>query len=273
MQALPMKQLPISAVLITLNEEQVIEKTLQALQWCDEIVVVDSGSQDNTLAICQKYGCRVIYNAFEGYGKQKRFAVDCAANHWVFVVDADEVVPAALQQEIQEAMHALPQTGHSAFKLPRANYFMGKVLRFGGEHNKLYIRLFDKRAGNYNEDIVHEKAEIKGTVGRLRNRLEHYSYRDIADYFNKLNKYTTSGAQQYYQRGKKVSQAYIIARFPFTFIQLYVLKGLFMDGFPGFVWALFSSLSPVVKYVKLYEMHQQKASPATTQPRSAVKQA
>ncbi len=267
-----MKPLPISAVLITLNEEQVIEPTLQALHWCDEIVVVDSGSTDNTVAICQAYGCKVIYNEFKGYGLQKKFAVNCAAHNWVFVIDADEVVPQALHLEIEGAMQALAQTGYSGFRLPRANYFMGHVLRYGGEHNKLHLRLFDKRAGNFNEDIVHEKAEVKGSIGTLKNRLLHYSYRDITDYFNKFNKYTTAGAQQLNQRGKKASQAYIIIRFPFTFLQLYLFKGLFMDGFPGFIWALFSSVYPVAKYVKLYEMQHQANKPVTHHANNQVQQ-
>jgi len=217
---------------------------------------VDSGSTDGTQDVCGRYGCRVIHHDFAGYGRQKHFAVGCAQHDWVFVVDSDEVVTDELRDEIRGLL-AGDGPAEVGFEMPISLVFLGRLLRFGGEYGKLHLRLFDRRAGNYNFDEVHEHVDVRGGVGTLRGRMLHYSYRNLAQYFDKFNRYTSSAAEDLWQRGRKTSAGYIMLRLPFTFLHLYLVRGLVLDGYPGFAWALLSALSPTVKHMKLHELHLQ----------------
>lgn len=243
----------LSAVLITYNEAHNLPRVLGSLNWVDEILVVDSFSTDETVSICEKAGCKVIQRKFNGYGEQKNYAVSAAQHNWVLVIDADEEVSPNLKFEIQ-TLFTLNNPKPSGYFIPRHFIFMGKLIRFGGEHGKAFIRLFDKRKGNYNLAEVHEDVELAGPIGHLKGHLMHYSYPNLHYYFSKFNEYTTRGARELLKNGKKVSWFYIAIRLPVSFVQLYFLKGLVFDGYPGFIWALFSSFYPVVKYAKLKEM-------------------
>lgn len=241
----------ISAVLITLNNEAVIASTLAALQWCEEILVVDSGSTDRTLAIAEQYGCRILHRDFDGYGTQKNFAVNQATHNWVFSIDADEVVSDELRQEIAQIFNK--PIDFQGFYVPISLVFLGKLLRFGGEYKMLHLRLFNRQFGNFNLKIVHEGVELPGKIGTLQNQVLHDSYASIEAYFDKFNRYTTQGAELLLNRGKGRSQWQVFLRLPLTFLKIYVLKLGFLDGYPGFVWAIFSAMYPVVKYAKLNE--------------------
>jgi glycosyltransferase involved in cell wall biosynthesis len=243
----------LSAVIITLNEAKNLPRVLASLAWADEILVLDSYSTDNTAAIAESLGCRVIFNKFNGYGEQKRLAVNAASNNWVLVVDADEEVSPELAAEIKNLLKA-PTLPMSGYLVPRHFIFMGKLIRFGGEHGKAFIRLFNKEAGNFNLAEVHEDVALKGPIGALKGHLLHYSYSDLHSYFLKFNEYTTRGAREMFRNNKKVGWLYIAVRFPASFFQLYFMKGLLLDGYPGFIWALFSAFYPVAKYAKLKEM-------------------
>ncbi len=240
----------LSAVVITYDNQDSIADTLRALTWCDEIVVVDSGSSDRTVEICREFGCKVLQRAFDGFGRQKNFAVMAARNDWVLVVDSDEIVTPKLREEIQRELQPdSPRFG--GFEIPISLVFMGHLMRFGGQFGKRHLRLFDRRAGNFNLADVHERVILNGEVGVLAGHIRHASYRDVEHYFDKFNRYTSVAAQQALTRDKRTSRWYICYRFPQTFLHLYLAKGLILDGYPGFVWALFSALYPTVKYIKL----------------------
>ncbi len=243
---------PLSAVIITKNEEKRIAATVKALQWCDEIVVVDSGSTDNTVNICQQLGCTVSYHTFENYGKQKHYAVSLAKNNWVLVVDADEIVTPELAEEIKQILHSGTSAYHG-YKLKRGLIFLGRMMRFGGEYNMSHLRFFDKQHGQYNHLEVHEYVELDGKTPVLKNRMLHYSYETLHDYFEKFNQYTSLAAEK--MKGKKPkSKLYLFLKFPLTFLQTYFLKGLIFDGYPGFIWAMLGSFYPLVKYAKHREL-------------------
>jgi glycosyltransferase involved in cell wall biosynthesis len=243
----------ISVTLITLNSEKTLQKTLEAVSWADEIVLVDSGSTDKTLEIAQKFKAKVIYRAFDGYGSQKNFATAQASNDWILSLDDDEILMPELQQEIQNLN--LQNTDYQGFKIPRSLIFLGKLLRFSGEYKRLTLRLFNRNHGNWNAEYVHESVEVKGEIGVLKNQMLHDSYRDLTDYFNKFNKYTSLGAKTLAERSKTASTFKIISRFPTTFLKIYLLKGSCLDGYAGFMWALLTAMTPVVKYAKLREMN------------------
>lgn len=253
----------LSIVIITLNEEAIIEKTLQALQGLGEIIVIDSGSIDKTVQICEQYGCLVFYKKFEGYGNQKRFAVSKAGNEWILSIDADEIVTKALKEEIialmqqKEIFTHIKNDAIVAYYLQRSLIFMNKKLRFGGEYRNPQLRLFNRKFANFNELQVHEFVEVhNGKIETLRGELLHYSYRNIEDYFKKFNRYTSLAATELYAKRKHKSLIVNILRFPLDFAYKYFVRGLVLDGFAGFCWALFSSFYPIVKYAKLQEIYE-----------------
>jgi glycosyltransferase involved in cell wall biosynthesis len=243
----------ISAVIITNNEVDCIERALRSLDFCDEIVVADSGSTDATVAVCGKYNCRMFTKAFDGFGPYKQFAVSMARNDWVLSLDADESVSGELKREIVSLFSAeAPDV--AGFYIPRSLVFLGRQLRFGGEYRKKQLRLFNRNAGAFNTEKVHEKVCVSGKTASLKNQILHYSYDSIRDYFEKFNTYTTVAAQSLFEKKKKISAFNVIARFPLAFIKIYFIKGCFLDGYAGAVWSLFSSLYPVVKFAKLCEL-------------------
>jgi len=260
---------PVSAVMITLNSARLLRRVLDALHWCDEVVVVDSGSTDATVAIAEARGCRVLHRPFDGFGNQKAFAVNAARNEWVLVVDADEVVTDELRDEIgrrvAEAEAGLRQqipTAFRGFEVPISLIFLGRLMRHGREYKMPHLRLFNRRFGNYNSARVHEDVILEGPVGRLENHMLHDSYGSLHEYFEKFNRYTTAGARDLLSRVRKASLSQVIFRFPLTFLKEYLLKRNIQNGYPGFVWSLFSALYPVVKYAKLREMERREGEKA-----------
>lgn len=251
---------PVSAVMITYNSARMLPAVLQALDWCSEVIVVDSGSTDSTLAIAQQRGCRVIYRPFDGFGTQKGFAVEQARTDWVLVVDADELVTPELRDEIRQQL-ARADTGelpYHGFEVPISLVFLGRLMRYGAEYKMPHLRLFNKRYGNYNTARVHEDVVLAGPVGRLDNHMLHDSYGSLHEYFEKLNRYTTAGAQEMLSRGRNGSIGQIAFRLPITFLKEYLLRQNILNGYAGFLWSLFSAIYPVVKYAKLRELQTKK---------------
>jgi glycosyltransferase involved in cell wall biosynthesis len=251
----------VSAVLITFNEEADIARALRSVCWCDEIVVVDSGSTDRTVAICREYGCRVLHREFSGYGEQKAFAVQQAANDWVFVVDADEEVSAGLRDEIRRELNHSDCHG---FYVPIATVLWDHVVRTDERHVKAKLRVFDRRYGSIGRELVHESVSLQGEPVQLRNLMYNYSYANITDYFDKFNRYTSAAARQCFSHGKRAGVFTALARMPVKFLQFYWIHGYFRDGSIGLVWSFFSSLYPAVKNLKLLEL-QQSAAPRRAQ--------
>src|SRR5579871_6661199 len=176
-------KIKISVVIITYNESRIIRRTFSRLWWCDEIIIVDSHSTDDTAAICRELGCRVFLKPFEGYGAQKQFAVSMAKNDWVLNLDADEVLSDKLIFEIGQEF--LMEPNYSGFEIPMNLVFLGKEFRYGRESGRCFLRLFRKSKGMFNDAKVHERVEIKGPVCRLRNPLHHFSYDDLEHWYAK----------------------------------------------------------------------------------------
>ena len=245
----------ISCVMIACNEEARIERALRAVQWCGDVVVVDSGSTDRTNEIAARCGARVIRHAFEGYGKQKIFATEQATYDWVLSIDADEVVSEELAQEIQAQLTNPADLQAVGFEIPITNIFMGQEIKYWGEGPRLHLRLFDRRKGGFTPDVVHEGVVVQGVVQKLSGKVLHYSYRNVFHYFQKFNEYTTRGAEKLFRTGTKPkSVVNLVFRVPIKFVNLYFFRGGFINGFPGFVWCFFSSIYPTVKYIKLNEL-------------------
>jgi glycosyltransferase involved in cell wall biosynthesis len=248
----------ISCVIITYNEEENIRRVLNSVKWCDEIVVVDSGSADKTIEICEEYNCSIYEKEFNGYGEQKRYAVSLASNDWILNIDADEVVSDELRDEIKNLFND-DEIKFNGFFLPRSLIFLGKHFKYGRESKEYYLRLFNKNFGDFSSDKVHEKVELKGDTKELNGTLHHYSYINIEQYFNKFNSYTTKAAKGLFDEGNKGrSVAAIVLGFPVYFFKNYFIYRNFLNGTQGFLWALFSSLYPVIKYFKLWSLWNKK---------------
>lgn len=243
----------ISAVIITRNESRNIRLTLSRLSWCDEIVIVDSNSSDDTVEICREFGCRVFLKAFEGYGKQKRYAVAQAKNDWVLCLDADEVLSEALIREILEEFHKGPSC--DGYEFPLNLVFLGREFRSGKESGRYFLRLFNKKSGGFNEALVHEKIELNGKIGRLNQKMLHFSYSSIQQWYEKCNRYTTLAAEEAVRKDKRRSVAAILLALPYYFIRYYFIDRNFLNGIEGFYWSVFSSQYHFTKYVKIRTLH------------------
>lgn len=250
-----MTKYPISCVIITKNEDQRLARTLESALWFDDIVVVDCGSTDNTVELAKKFGARTFFREFDGYGTQKRFAVEQAKHDWVINIDADEVITTELKKEIQGL--DLESSKYVAYGFALENIFLGKKLKFFG-HPDIHLRIFNRRYANYNRTLVHEKVETEGRVLNLKEHVDHYSYRDVYHYFDKFNKYTSFAAEELFRKGKKVGFPNIIVRWLMAWFRFYVIKGGFINGYQGFVWSFFSGFYTAVKYIKLKELNDRK---------------
>lgn len=246
-------RLGVSAVIITRNESRNIRRTLSRLYWCDEIVIVDSYSTDDTVAICREFGCRIYFKEFEGYGAQKKFAVEQALNEWVLCLDADEVLSEGLIREITREFQNDPDC--AGFQLPMNLVFLGKEFRHGKESQRYFLRLFRKSKGNFNEARVHEKIELEGKMGKMNHSLQHYSYNSLRHWIEKMDRYTTLGAEEAVKKGKNKSIWALIFALPYYFIRYYFLERNFLNGLEGFYWSVFNSYYHFTKYAKIRELH------------------
>jgi glycosyltransferase involved in cell wall biosynthesis len=242
----------LSAVVIARNEEAAVGACLDSLAWCQEIIVVDSGSVDRTREIAAARGARVIDHAWEGYGRQKDFAVRQAANDWVLCIDADETVSPALRASIERTLAA---PARRAYEMARCNRFMGVWLRHGEGYPDWILRLFDRRAARWSDDPVHEKVVTDERVGRLDGDLLHESAESLHSYLEKQNLYTTLQAQTLFRSGKRASAAKLVLSPLFRFAKFYLLRGGFIDGVPGLVHVsigCFNSFSRSAKLLSLW---------------------
>jgi glycosyltransferase involved in cell wall biosynthesis len=243
--------LSLSAVIIANNEAERIGDCINSLSFCDEILVVDSGSGDGTQEICRSAGARVVEQAWLGYGPQKRFAVAQAANDWVLCIDADERVTTALAEAIRRT---LEHPEFAAYEMPRCNRFLGRWLRHGEGYPDLSLRLFDRRQANWSEDAVHERVVCETEVGQLNGDLLHESQETLARYLEKQNHYTSLQAQVIAERGGPPPYAKVVISPLVRFIKFYLLRLGFLDGVPGLVHIAIGCMNSMLKYAKAIEL-------------------
>ncbi len=250
---------PLSAVLITKNAGARLDACLASLLFCDEIVVVDSGSTDNTVEIARRHNARVLEKDWLGFGRQKQYAVDQARNDWVLCLDADEAVSQELAASIASA---LANAVTPIFRMPRRNRFLGRWLRHGEGYPDWSLRLFDRRSARWSDDPVHEKVLYAVTPGTLEGDLLHESAEDLRDYLDKQNRYTTLAAQQLFERGKSASVLQLVASPLVRFVKLYVFRLGFLDGLPGLAHVTIGCMNSFMKYAKLAELQRLRSGSA-----------
>jgi glycosyltransferase involved in cell wall biosynthesis len=240
----------LSVIIITKNEAGNIQACLDSVRFANEWIIVDSGSTDGTVEIARAAGATVLQTAdWPGFGPQKNRALDAAQGEWILSLDADERIPDALRNEILAAIDA---PAHDTYALPRLSSFCGHFIRHAGWYPDYIVRLFRRDAGRFSDDLVHESVIVKrGTSGRLRTPMLHYSYLDDDAYLRKLTQYSTLGAQQAFAAGKRSSLGKAIVHACSAFLRSYVFKRGFLDGRAGVMVALSTAESTYHKYFKL----------------------
>jgi glycosyltransferase involved in cell wall biosynthesis len=247
------KKAEISAIVVCFNEEDRIGECLESLKWCDEIVVVDSFSTDRTVEICRQYTDRVIQRRWAGYRDQKAFAHSQAMREWVFLVDADERVTPDLKKEI---LDALSRDGEdfAAFSVPRLVYYLGRWWWRGGWYPDYDVRIFRRDRATWGGLDPHERIIVEGKIRRLKKPLHHFSYRDINDHLDRINRFTTVAATELEGQGRRWRLRDSLLRPPFRFFRSYVWKRGFLEGFPGFFTAVTAAIYVFLRYAKLREL-------------------
>ncbi|MEA2905425.1 MAG: hypothetical protein QOI12_2812 [Alphaproteobacteria bacterium] len=248
----------LSAIIITRNEAANIGACLDALAFCDERIVVDSGSTDDTVAIARGQGAQVAVHAWEGFGAQKNHALSLATGDWVLSVDADERVTGELAQAIGQAIAA---GGADGYEMPRLSTFLGREMRHSGWYPDHVLRLFRRGRARFSDVLVHERVICEGPVGRLQAPLRHHPVGRIEDALSRMDRYSTAGADMLVASGRRVSFAGGIGHGLWTFFRGYVLRRGFLDGREGFLLAVANAEGTYYRYMKAWAARQRSIKP------------
>jgi glycosyltransferase involved in cell wall biosynthesis len=249
----------LSVTIITRDEAADIAAALESVRWADEIVVIDSGSTDDTVAIARRYTDRVCVREWPGYAAQKNIAASLASHDWILSIDADERVTPALAQEIRALLGSEPSV--SAFRLPRVTYHLGRWIRSTDWYPDYQPRLYHKHRARWTGAYVHETITADGAVGTLSHDLQHYAYRDIADHLETINRYTSLAARQMHEQGRRSGLLHLTTHPPLAFLRNYVAKGGFREGSVGFVISVMNAYYVFLKFAKLWELQRAAALP------------
>jgi glycosyltransferase involved in cell wall biosynthesis len=252
----------ISAFIICQNEERQILRCLKSIAWCDEIIVVDSGSTDNTLQICRDFAAsfpkdvKITYQAWSGYVAQKRFALSLCTGRWVLNLDADEEVSPLLAREIQALIRsdANIRLSYNGFYLNRVIFFLNRWWRKGAWYPEYRLRLCRREATTWGGRDPHEKASVTGKTSRCKGELYHYSFTDLSDYIRRVTTLALTAANTMHERGERSSLFKLLGRPLARFFKFFVVKRGFREGRAGLMVALIESFSVLVKYAKLWEL-------------------
>jgi len=240
----------VSAIIITKNEEANIARCIESLSWCNEIIVVDSGSTDRTKDIVLKYTDNFFEEIWQGFGKQKNIALSKAKFDWVISLDADEYVSEELKLEIQDS---LKNNQFDGFLIPRKSNYLGKFINYSGWYPDYVLRIGKRDSILFSDDFVHEKMIINGSVSKLSSDLIHYPYKSISHHFEKINLYSELSSQKIFESGRRYCWLRVFTAPIFAFVRAYIFKLGFLDGWRGLVISISTSISTYLKYVKTKE--------------------
>ena len=245
------ERLPLSVLVTTRDEAANLPACLDSVTWADEVLVVDSGSTDETVDIARRHGARVEHKEWLGFGRQKQYAVSIARNDWVLCIDVDERVTEPLARSIRAAFAS---RRYRAYRMARRNRFLGVWLAHGEGYPDWTLRLFHRASASWSNDEVHEAVLTTAEVGRLEGDLLHDSAEDIGTYIAKQNRYTSLHAEALYRQGVRAAYWRLVTS-PFVrFLKFYVIRLGFLDGGPGFAHIAIGCHTSFLKYLKLIEL-------------------
>jgi glycosyltransferase involved in cell wall biosynthesis len=246
-------KIPLSVAIITKDEASNLPDCLQSVSFAAQIVVVDSGSADDSVKIASDFGCDVFIESWRGFGPQKQFAIDQCRNPWILIIDADERIPRDTAQAIKNVI-SNPSTTAAGFSFPRKNFFQGRWIRHAGWWPDRVVRLFRNDRGRMTQAKVHESVQVDGPVDPLMCPIEHYTESRLHKILQKIDQYSTLGAEEAFREGKTASIWSAVFRAELTFIQNYVVRLGFLDGPQGLTGAVTDAVNKFFKYAKLAEM-------------------
>ena len=249
----------ISATIITLNEEKNIRGCLESLSWADEIVVLDSESNDGTVEIARDFTDKVFVEPWTGQGAHKNRAIDLAQGPWIFSIDADERATPALANELRDAAD---RGTHHAYALRRKNIYRGQWIRHSGWWPDWVTRLFRKDEARFNDRVIHEALALEGPVGRLEEPLLHHSFRNVGDFIERASRYAEHLAEMMYRQGKRASILTALSHASFECLNTYLFRRGFLDGGAGVLIAVSNGVGTFYKYMMLRE----KGLPGVSEP-------
>jgi glycosyltransferase involved in cell wall biosynthesis len=253
----PLSRQPFSVVIITKNAATQLDACLASASFADEILVVDSGSNDGTAELAAGRGARVLQQEWLGFGRQKQFAVEAARHDWVLCLDADERVSEPLRASI---LAALAAPAKQAYAMPRCNRFMGRWLRHGEGYPDWSLRLFDRRRARWSDDPIHEKVLNDTPVARIKGDLLHDSAETLAGYLDKQNRYTSLQADALFKAGARANALQLLLSPALRFTKFYFLRLGFMDGAAGLVHIAIGCCNSFHKYAKLMALQRKKVA-------------
>jgi glycosyltransferase involved in cell wall biosynthesis len=238
----------LSAIIITRNEARNIATCLDSVAFCDERIVVDSGSDDDTVKIALAAGATVVSHAWAGFGAQKDFALSQARGDWVLSIDADERVPAALAAEILSTIRAASACG---YEIARLSTFLGRPMRHSGWFPDYVLRLFRRDKARFSDDLVHERVICEGPIGRLSGVLDHHPVLRLEDALRRMDSYSTAGAEML-AASRRVSFSSGITHGMWSFLRAYIMRLGFLDGREGFLLAVANAEGTYYRYMKAW---------------------
>ena len=242
----------LSVGIITFNEENRIGKTLDSIKdLADEIIIVDSESSDRTVQIAESKGAKIFIEKWKGYGAQKNSVLEKCKGEWVLLIDADEVISVQLKEKIKKIINS-EKTSNNVYKIKLRNIAFGREIKFGGWDDYV-IRLWKNGVVKISEREVHEKYETTEKIGKIKEKIIHYTYDNIYEFLEKLNRYTTQSAVQYMKERKNAGILKIYSKMLFRFIKMYIFQLGFLDRYEGYLLSKYSSIYTMTKYTKLRE--------------------
>lgn len=240
-------QVPITVLIPTYNEENLIAQAITCAGFADEVLVIDSFSTDRTVEVAESLGCTILKREFDNFSNQKNYAIGKARHDWILVLDADEYLTYELRKELIAAVRD-PQ--HTSYKMPFKNYFINRFIDYGSNGKKIKSRFFNRKNCKY-KGLVHEQLICEGSAGVFRGKILHYTYKDLKHFFEKKNQYSQLQAQQLHQKGKSTGYLQLIFKPGYRFLNEYLLRLGFLDGVPGLTSTAMNGYGVLSRYVKL----------------------
>lgn len=241
----------LSVIIIVKNEADRIETCLRSVAWADEIIVLDSGSVDDTVERCKKYTNKIFIMDWPGFGLQKNRALEKATSDWILSIDADECVDEKFQKEIADVLRNSNPNIY-AYSFPRFSSYLGKTLKHGDWKNDYCVRLFKRGYAHFSDDIVHEKIIISDhRIKQLKSPIYHETFINLEQILEKINLYSTLTAKIKHEKGERGSLRKAVWHGVWTFLRSYVIKRGFLDGREGFMLAVSNAEGAYYKYLKM----------------------
>jgi len=239
----------LSVIIIVKNEESSIRECLASVVWADEIIVLDSGSTDQTISICKEYTDKVHETDWPGFGPQKNRALQHATKDWVLSIDADERISYDLQTEIKRIIQVPGR--YDAYTMPRRSNYCGRYMKHSGWWPDHVVRLFRRGKAQFSDDLVHERIIVNGKVGKLREPIIHESLLTLEQILNTMNSYSSAGAKMMAEEKKKAGLTKAVLHGLWTFMRTYIFRAGFLDGREGFMLAVSNAEGTYYRYLKL----------------------